>query len=234
MAEGRTYRDDEVRQIFEEAAARRELPARRSAPEAEGLSLAELQGIGAEVGLDPGEVARAAAALDARALQPAPRTSLGVPVEVNRVVPLPRALTDAEWDVLVAELRATFRARGRVQVQGGLREWANGNLHACVEPTPTGHQLRLGTLKGDARGLNAMAAVALGAGAVGVAGALTGGAGLESFVGPGMIGAAGLAGFLANRLRLPRWADERRRQMEHVAARVPAILGAPLPAPPEG
>jgi hypothetical protein len=227
MSPQRTYDDDEVREIFA-VAARRELasPQPTAAP---GLTLAELQEIGREAGLDAGEVARAAAALETRALTAPARTSLGMPIEVVRVVPLPRAPRDAEWEQLVGELRATFGARGRVASQGGLREWANGNLHACVEPTGNGYRLRLGTVKGDARSLNAVAGVGFVAGAVGLGSALLGGAPQDVFV-PAFIATSSIAAFGANILRLPRWADTRRRQMDFIAARAAAIIGGDPPA----
>lgn len=226
MAPQRTYDDDEVREIFA-AAARRELanPQPTAAP---GLTLAELQDIGREAGLDAADVARAAAALEARALQVPTRTSLGMPIEVIRVVPLPRAPKDTEWEQLVGELRATFRARGRVASQGGLREWANGNLHACVEPSGNGYRLRLGTVKGEARTLNAMAGAGFLAGAVGLASALAGGA-PQDLIPPAFIAASSIAAFGANVLRLPRWADTRRRQMDFIAARIAAIMDGEPP-----
>ena len=117
---------------------------------AEGLTLAELQAIGHEVGLPPERIFEAASALDRRREVPPSRTSLGVPISVGLTVDLPRAPTDREWDMLVAELRTTFRARGRVESTGGSRQWVNGNLHAYVEPTQSGYRLRMGTLKGNA------------------------------------------------------------------------------------
>jgi hypothetical protein len=227
MSPQRTYDDDEVREIFA-VAARRELanPQPTAAP---GLTLAELQEIGREAGLDAGEVARAAAALETRALEAPARTSMGMPIEVIRVVPLPRAPRDAEWEQLVGELRATFGARGRLATQGGLREWANGNLHACVEPSGNGYRLRLGTLKGDARSLNAVAGAGFVAGAVGLGSALFGGAPQDVFV-PAFLAASAIAAFGANILRLPRWADTRRRQMDFIAARAAAIMDGDPPA----
>ncbi|HEX6309773.1 MAG TPA: hypothetical protein VFZ69_16485 [Longimicrobiales bacterium] len=104
----RRYREGEVRRIFE-LATRQPAPSPPAAGSADGLTLADVQSIGLEVGLAPEVIAQAAAALDA---SPAtPRRSWGMPVELGRVVPLPRAMTDHEWDQLVAELRTTFRGR---------------------------------------------------------------------------------------------------------------------------
>ncbi len=229
MTNPRTYREDEVREIFALAT-----DPRRAAPpsvrDASGLTLAELQEIGREVGLEPAEVARAAAALDVRTPESPLRRSLGMPIEVGRVVPLPRAPTRTEWEQIVAELRTTFRARGKVSSEGGLREWANGNLHACIEPTGTGYRLRLGTLKTGARELNALGAAGVAAGTIAF-GALAVSGGLpEAIFLPWMISATGVAAFLANLVRLPRWARERDRQMEHIAARVGSIVAGEPPA----
>lgn len=228
MAGQRTYDDNEVREIFA-SAARRELADPRPGP-SQGLTLVELQDIGREAGLDVAEVTRAAAALDNRAAQLPVRTALGTPIEVMRVVPLPRAPTTREWEQLVGELRATFRARGRVVSQGGLLEWVNGNLHACVEPGEGGYRLRLGTVKGNALALNAVGGVGLLAGLAAVAAALVSGAPQDLIV-PGMLTATALGAVGANRIRLPRWASERSRQMDYIAARMGAIMaGDPRPA----
>ena len=225
MAPERTYDDDEVREIFS-VAARKELAEPRPAPTSQGLTLAELQEIGLAAGLDSAEVARAAAAVQARALQVPERRSLGMPIEVMRVVPLPRAPTVAEWEQLVGELRSTFRARGRVVSQGGLQEWANGNLHACVEPSESGYRLRLGTINGQARRLNAFAGVLFVGGAATLVTAVIPGGVPQDGIVPAMMAASGIAAFGANILRLPRWADTRRRQMDFIAARIAAIMDA--------
>src|SRR5690606_25669383 len=126
----RKYRGAEARKILE-LATRAEVARPQRTGVGAGPTLPEIQSIAQEGRVAPDAVARAAAALEAAA-GPRPRTSLGMPIEVSHTTNLPRALSDAEWDRLVAELRATFRARGAVAVQGSLREWSNGNLHASV------------------------------------------------------------------------------------------------------
>ncbi|HEX6065274.1 MAG TPA: hypothetical protein VFZ04_13680, partial [Longimicrobiales bacterium] len=100
----RKYREDEVRKIFKLATTER--VANGPAPTSEGLTLAEIQSIGREVGVDSDVIARAAASLDATALEHK-RTAFGAPVEVGRIVPLARAMTDHEWEQTVALLRST-------------------------------------------------------------------------------------------------------------------------------
>lgn len=223
----RRYRDPEIRRILE-LATRPEAAARAQSVRPDGLTLAELQNIGLEVGVAPEAIARAATALDAAAARP--RTSWGMPVEVARTVPLPRQLTDVEWERLVAELRATFRARGSIAVHGGLREWSNGNLHASVEPAEGGYRLRLGTLKGDAAGTNALGAFGVAMGGLVIGASALAGASPE-LAGGLMIGLPGAALLATNFLRLPRWARERTRQMAHIEATVRRILAD---ASPEG
>ena len=226
----RRYREEELRRILE-LATRPETAGPRPGTHPDGLTLSEIQSIGLEVGVTPDAVARAAAALDAPVAS-TPRTSLGMPVEVGRTIPLPRALTDPEWDRLVAELRATFRARGRVVVQGGLREWWNGNLHACVEPTGRGYRLRLGTFKSDGAGTNVVGGLVLAGGAA-IMGA-TALAGAPETSGALVLALCGAGAILTNLVRLPRWARQRERQMTHIEAQVRSILAEGAESPSAG
>jgi hypothetical protein len=216
----RRYRDPEVRKILE-LATRPETASPPARTAADGLTLAEIQGIAGEVGISADAVSRAAAALDARGA--APRRSWGMPVEVGRVVSLPRALSEREWERLVAELRTTFRASGRVAVTGSSREWSNGNLHAAVEPAADGYRLRLGTLKGNAGPINALGGAGV-LGSVLLLGATALAGGPPDLATPLILGASGITAILANLLRLPRWASERSRQMAHIEAWVRANL----------
>jgi hypothetical protein len=222
----RRYGDEEMREIFSLAttgdAQDRSLPA-----ESGGMTLAEIQRIGEEAGIEPARVAQAAATLEARGT-PAPiRRSFGLPIGVSRVVALPRAPTDREWEQLVAEFRTTFGTRGRVTTSGGLREWSQGQLHICVEPTAHGEQLRLSTVKSDAAAFNALGA-AMGVFSV-LMSSVVAAAGKpeKALVMFGMFGGMALASFGTNLIRLPRWARERERQMEALAEHAVKLLSAP-------
>ena len=224
MADERRYEDDEVAEIFEAASA----PAvsRADAPSSHGLTLAELQAIGREVGIPPERIAEAASAL-ARSQPAIPRrTELGMPMSAAHVVELPRALTDREWALVVADLRETFGARGKEASQGETRQWANGNLHAFVEPTRTGYRLRLGTVKGDGMALNRMGGFGIAMGAlVGLTPVLSGNP-AAAVPGALMLGGLGAGAILFNALRLPRWARLRDRQMREIAERTRALIAA--------
>jgi hypothetical protein len=222
----RRYDDDEVREIFSLATTGgqrdRSLPA-----ESDGLTLDEMQRIGQEAGIEPTRVAQAAKALDARGKVAPVRRSFGLPVGVSRVVDLPRAPTDREWEQLVSEFRSTFAARGQTTSSGGLREWSNGNLHICVEPTARGEQLRLSTSKEDARALNGLALVFSGMSVIMSSVVTASGKPGKALVILGLFGGMALASFATNVIRLPRWARERTRQMESLAEHAVKLLSNP-------
>lgn len=223
----RRYDEDEVAQIFERAteAQKASLPASRGG---DGLTLAELQDVGREVGLTPELVARAARSLDMRS-RPQDRKILGLPVGVGRTVELDRPLTEAEWHRLVVDLRETFDARGKLSDQGAFKQWTNGNLQALLEPTPTGQRLRLKTRHGSA-----MSLMSTGLGMFGITAAIWMTMMLRAApFDPSSFNAliaTGLGLFAAGAFRLPAWARTRRRQMEELAQRLSQAVAAAPPA----
>jgi hypothetical protein len=142
-----------------------------------------------------------------------------LPIGVGRTVSLQRTLTEEEWERLVVDLRDTFDARGRLRSDGGFRQWTNGNLQALLEPTPTGHRLRLRTLKGDAyslitAGLSVVAFDAF----VFVLRALQ-----ARPLNPAIVlilGAVGIAMVGLGAIQIPGWAKLRQQQMEEIIARL--------------
>ena len=221
----RRFNEAEVAAILEKAAEAQHTGARQL-PSGEGMTLAELQAIGSEVGIDSRLVARAANALD-RVGRLTSRRFLGLPIGVGRTIDLDRKLSDDEWERLVVDLRETFDARGTIRREGSFRQWTNGNLQALVEPTPTGHRVRLRTFKGDAVGWITGGIGMAGIGAV--AAVLSSvGADVGALAPFGFIGAMGAMMFSVGALRLPSWARLRRRQMEEIAERLtPAAESQP-------
>lgn len=199
----------------------------RIASESNGLTLEEVTQIGLEAGIEPARIAEAAASLDIRSTPMPVRRSFGLPIGVSRVVDLPRAPTDREWEQLITECRTTFQAQGRVTSSGGLREWSQGNLHVSVEPTAHGERLRLSTLKGDAVSLNALGLVM--AGMAVAMGSVAAAAGKPEKVLAlvSLFGLASLASFGVNLFRLPRWAREREQQMKAISEHAVRMLAAP-------
>src|SRR5947207_1907254 len=203
MAE-RRYNDKEIAAIFR-AAAEGPQESQPDVSREEGLTLADLQAIGREVGISSEAVAQAAQALDVRRPAPA-RTFLGLPIGVARTVHLNRRLTDAEWERLVVQLREVFNARGSTRSDGSLRQWTNGNLQVLLEPTEAGHRLRFRTLHGAARASMGAGLAVFGVTAsVAVATAISGHLGdtMPEIV---LLLAAGMAMIVNGALRLPRWA----------------------------
>ena len=222
----RRYGDEEAREIFSLATTGgtrdRSLPA-----ESGGMTLDELQRIGQEAGIEPARVAQAAERLDARGRTAPVRRSFGLPIGLSRVVDLPRAPTDREWEQLISQFRTTFGTPGHTTTSGGLREWSQGDLHISVEPTEHGEQLRLSTLNSAAMVLNALGLVMGGMSVL--MGAVVAAAGKPEKVLAilGMFGGIALAAFGANLVRLPRWARERERQMEAIAEHAVKLLSKP-------
>lgn len=222
----RRYGDAEVREILSLATTSdttdQSLPA-----ESGGLTLDDLQRIAQEVGIEPARIAHAAMTLDSRGRQAPVRRSLGMPIGVSRVVDLPRAPTDREWEQLIAEFRTTFATQGRSTTSGGLRDWSHGNLHISVEPTARGEQLRLSTLKDGAVALNGIGFFSIGMSVFMSAMAAVGGKPEKALPVFGLLSGLSLLAFGANVLRLPRWARERERQMEMLAAHAVKLLSTP-------
>jgi hypothetical protein len=217
----RRYNEAEVAAIFERA-TEAQLEGGRKLSSGDGMTLRDLQAIGREIGVSSEVIAQAALSID-RTGRSTARTLLGLPIGVGRTIELGRKLTDDEWDRLVVDLRETFDARGTLKHEGSFRQWTNGNLQALLEPTETGHRIRLRTVKGDAYGMIAGGLGMLGIAAVALVAALFRGGidagALSSF---GVLATMGAGMFGIGALRLPGWARLRRRQMEEVAARLAA------------
>lgn len=219
----RRFSEAEVAAILERATTHDDV-GRQPGAASGGLTLAQIQDIGREVGIAPGVIAESAYLLDERGAQ-ATRRFPGLPLRVERVVPLPRRISDDEWERLVVDLREIFDARGRVRQEGSLRQWTNGNLQVLLEPTEGGQRIRLRTFKGTAPGYLAGGLALAGAGSAGLLAAVLGGATGDA----GMLAAlsfaaaAGAATIGATVLRLFPWARRRREQMAEVAARIAAL-----------
>jgi hypothetical protein len=214
----RQYDKEQVAAIFELASQneRAALPAAT-----EGLTLSALQDIGRDVGISPESISLAARSLE-QAGTPAATTFIGLPIGVGRTVEFDRPLSDSDWEGLVSDLRTTFKARGTLRVDGPFRQWTNGNLTALLEPTRTGHRLRLQTMKGDARSMMT-AGMLVGGGAAATAVSLAATGALANAGAPNgvlLLGLIGIGMFVAGALRVPGWARLRRAQMEEITARL--------------
>lgn len=215
----RRYSEEDAAAIFQRAAEAQQQGRRPQLQASEGMTLAQLQEIGGEVGIPSELVAEAARSID-HAGRPSSRTFLGLPMGVGRTIDLDRRLSDPEWEQLVSDLRETFDARGAVRYDGPFRQWTNGNLQALLEPTPAGHRVRLRTLNGSARGLMTAGLGLVGIAAATLIAAIANGLGGNAWSTAILLSVLGLGMFGAGAIRLPGWARLRRRQMEEVAARL--------------
>lgn len=231
----RRYDESEIAEILRRAT---ELDTRTEAPDApatalppgtpRGLTLAEVQEIAGEVGIDAVSIERAAQSLDLAAVRP-PARFLGAPRSVSHTVPLARAMTDEEWHRTVALLRETFGAKGETETLGPLRTWHNGNLQVHVEPGEGGHRLRMYTYKGNVGELTTAAVAIMAVGLI-MALAIFGKRGLDvALLFPAMFEAFGLGMLGVTRFGLPRWAAEREAQFEALGERVPRLLTSSPP-----
>ena len=208
----RRFSQDEAKRVFELASESDDVGG---AEPGTGLTLTELQSIGAEVGLDTEAIRKAALALDH--IRPAGMTRhWGLPASVSRSVPLGRVVDDEEWEQLVIRSRRIFEARGSTDEVGGIREWWNGNLHVTLEPGADGDVLHMST-KNDAVESTMVGAIMLAFGvvllvAMFLLGDIT--QNLGKIIGPGLIGGFGLAALAYQAVRLPRWARDREAQFE--------------------
>jgi hypothetical protein len=199
------------------------------------MSLAELQAIAREAGIDPVAVARAADSVVRGDLVPTTvHTATGAPIALARTVHFGRDIDERTWARMVVLLQETFAARGRIRTEGALREWSNGNLLAVLEPTPQGHQLRISTRKGNAPmmrafGNAAMAGSLLVGASVVTINAVQGTPTPEAF--PWLpllvLGFTGLGARLQDIVTRRSWGRERSAQLDALPARLRALLPDP-------
>lgn len=212
----RRYTDAEVERILADAAQTEAV--RASAAEAgTGMTLAEIQRIAAEAGINPSSVVSAAAALARRPTESASPRLLGVRSGVGVSVPLSRQLSDAEWQRFVALLRDTFHAVGRQEVGAARREWRNGNLRVAIESAGGGTVLDMRTFRESARAMVRGGLLVLGGTGATAAALMVASANVHALTGVLVMGFAGAAMTLGGMLQLPWWAASRRRQFEGVA-----------------
>jgi hypothetical protein len=215
----RRFNDQEVAEIIERA-TRAQSAALSQPSSGDGVTLAQLQEIGREVGIAPEAMASAARSLELSDRQTV-RRMFGLPIGVGLTANLGRELTDTEWQRLVVDLRETFDARGRVREDGPFRQWTNGNLQVMVEPTADGNQVRLHTFRQDAGMFIGLGLAFVALAVVAFVSKVMAGVDSATLL-PRLLPLAFIGGGLAmfGAVRLPGWARERRAQMESVVARL--------------
>ena len=158
MEPARRFSTPEIQEVFARAAAAQERADREVTDL--GLTVEELQAVGAEAGLDPAHVAAAARAVASGEPDDGRETIAGVPVGVRRAATLEAPPSDALWAALVPDLQETFAASGKTERIGASRGWRNGNLRVTLSPSGDGARLRLqSNRRKDTRALLTVGAV---------------------------------------------------------------------------
>lgn len=182
-----------------------------------GMTLAEVQHIGAEAGISASSIAVAAAALDR-----VPRT-VGVPrllwmrTGVAQTVTLPRPLDDMAWRYLAAYVRETFEAAGREEERPGQHEWRNGNLRITLEVIGQGALLQMVTHRGNARALGRVAGWLFVGSAAIETGTIVAAHGFQIAAAAIFMCAGGAAATAVGMFQLRGWTSRRRAQFNAVA-----------------
>ena len=122
----REFDDAEVSRILERAAEQQRVAERGALVRQRGTSLAQLQEIAAEVGIDPRFVRAAALEVDVATPDRERKEILGVPRHLEDVRVTVGTIDDTQWGRIVEELRASFGSHGVVSQFGEIREWASG------------------------------------------------------------------------------------------------------------
>lgn len=117
----RVYGDEEIGRILKRAT---ELQHREPTAGAAGVTLAELEEIAAEAGIDPAYLRRAAMELETRPDDPTLWSWLaGDELDLVREVTLPGELDQADFERLVAVIQAASREHGQPSLLGRTLTW---------------------------------------------------------------------------------------------------------------
>lgn len=228
MSGDRRYLDHETRQILDLALGDDDEPG-RALPSGEGLTLAELQEAAQELGVSADRITQAVATFEGRGELVPRSTTVGLPTSIGSTVQLPRAPSDREWELLVAELRTTFGGKGELTSHGSMREWSHGSLHALIEPTETGYRLRVTDSSGAVAGIVVGGLIV--AFALVIFMVLLGKdqAGFKLAV-PALLSLLGGGLATGSALFLPKWAREQEQRMAQIGRHAVALLALPAPS----
>ena len=119
----RQYSDREVRLILKSAVELQQRRADRAGEHSGGMSLAELEQVAVEAGLDPNFVRRAAAQLDAGAAPSDHNVFLGGPTQVILERVVNHTIDAARFDTLLDVVRAVTHEVGEVSTVGRQFGW---------------------------------------------------------------------------------------------------------------
>jgi hypothetical protein len=110
--------------------------------------------------------------------------------------------------------------------QGGLREWSHASLHAFIEPTETGHRLRLADSNAAVAGIVVGGFILAFALMIFVVLLGKDDAGFKLAV-PAFFALLGSTLVAGSAISLPRWAREQEIRMEHISRHAVSLLAPP-------
>ena len=120
---GRMYSDSEVALVIKRATELQASEAQRSDASAAGLSLADLEQIAREAGIDPSLVRQAAGEIDTRQSTSPASKFLGAPSTIVLERTMDGEVPTAEYEAIVDMLRRTFNDNGFVGTLGKSLAW---------------------------------------------------------------------------------------------------------------
>lgn len=203
---GRKFSEEEISRIFEQAAKEQEQGEDHS-----GLTLSELQSIGAASGLSPSAIERAAKKIKLVLRLDPRKRKFKSDIGVGGTAELPGKITTSDWEELLPEIRNEFNAPGNAISDGYRKEWSNGNLKVLIENGRNQDRLRLSST--NARKI-AQLRLAMTMGVLGVFFVIMGAAESEEvFVIATMTLMAAFATYWLTRRSLKKWANKREAQM---------------------
>ena len=117
----RLYNRKEVGEILKKAA---DNSSTDDSDSPNGLSINELQKIASETGIDPEQIARAAAEIDVKAETNEP-TFWGGPFSYNSQGLAEGEITDDQWEDMLISIREFFQSKGEVTTRESVFEWSS-------------------------------------------------------------------------------------------------------------
>lgn len=223
----RRYSQTEFASIMEQAAGAQPVAAGRALRRADGLTLAEMQAIAAEVGVAPEAVARSARLLPLRQESEAARL-LGGPAVMQLEFTVPEA-EDVDPNLVLAAVRRVTSKHGAARRTGAVLEWSSGgssrSLAVNVAPGERGTMVMILVDRStDATVLTVMSLVAAGV-TVGITGSILEPTGAVAVTGLVL----GITGAWAAAARAV-WAGSTRR-WRRLLARLTTAIGETLEKP---
>jgi len=119
------YDEREIGAILKRSA---ELSKQAAPPNADGLTLQEIQTLAEEAGLDPALVSRAAAELAASSGVQANRDLAGSTLSYSTDIDLGVEVDNDTWEMMLSAIRTHFDDPGTVQSREGILEWTKGGM----------------------------------------------------------------------------------------------------------